>query len=79
MAKQLALTLEELAIKTGLNKKTIRVRTKEEIIKQGLGKADAQVIWKDGPVDWALDIDFGSGSGVHYQANDGHTLSFYST
>ena len=30
--------------------------TKEQIIKGGFSKADAQVIWEDGPKEWALEF-----------------------
>lgn len=76
-AKKFALELEEYARLQGYKPKRIKIRTKEQIVKGGFGKADAQVVWTDGPEDWALTLDYASASGVYYQAEDGHTVSFY--
>lgn len=76
-AKKLSLELEELA-KTEGYKKNITVRKKHTIIKEGFGKADAQVVWEDGPEDWAICFYVsGITLGVDCVAENSYTLSFY--
>ena len=75
-AKQFALTLEENARLLGYKPKTIRVRTKEQIIKGGFGKADAQVIWDEGPDLWTEHVEVGSSDGIDCII-EGNTVSFY--
>lgn len=76
-AKKFTLELEEFAKKQGYNTKGIKVRKKDQIVKGGYGKADAQVIWEDGPEDWALSLTYNVIDSVYYEANDGVTVSFY--
>lgn len=77
-AKKFSLELEEIARTLGYNKHNIRVRTKAHIIKEGFSKADAQVIWEDGPEDWAADFYVTREQiGVDCIAENSYTLSFY--
>ena len=75
-ATQFALTLEEQARLQGYKPKTIKVKTKEQIIRQGIGKADAQVIWEEGPEGWTDYVEVGSASDIDYII-EGNTVSFY--
>ena len=75
-AKQFALTLEEQARLEGYKPKTIRVRTKEQIIKGGFGKADAQVIWEEGPDLWTEHVKVATSDGIDCTI-EGNTVSFY--
>jgi len=75
-ATQFALALEETAKQQGYKPKTIRIRTKEQIIKGGFGKSDAQVIWKEGPEDWAANISASFANDIDYTVEE-DTVSFY--
>ena len=75
-ATQFALALEETAKQQGYKPKTIRIRTKEQIIKGGFGKSDAQVIWKEGPENWALSISASLTDDTDYIVEN-DTVSFY--
>lgn len=76
-AKRFAFELEEYAKKTGHNSRSIRVRSKEQIIKSGLTKADAQVVWEDGPKDWALEFAIKHDTAVSRITEGSDTVSFY--
>lgn len=77
-AKRISLELEELAKNSGYNKHNIRVRSKGHIIKDGFSKADAQVVWEDGPVGWANGFYIiRDENGVDCIAENSYTLSFY--
>jgi hypothetical protein len=75
-ATQFALTLEEQARTQGYKPKTIRVKTKEQIIKQGIGKADAQVIWEEGPEGWTDHVEVDASSDIDCII-EGNAVSFY--
>lgn len=74
-ATKFAIALEEQAKLDGHKPKTIRVRTKEQIIKGGFGKSDAQVVWDDFQ-GWAECIEVISTSDTDYII-EGNTVSFY--
>jgi len=78
-ATRFAIELESYAKKRGYNSKSIRIRNKEQIIRHGLGKADAQVIWEDGPKDWALEFALINDYDVSKIAEARNTVSFYLT
>ena len=78
-ANKFAIELEEYAKKQGYDTKSIRIRNKEQIIRSGLGKADAQVVWEDGPKDWALEFALRCDTTVSRIAEDRDTVSFYLT
>ena len=78
-AKKFALELEEEAKKLGYCSKGIRIRNKEQIIKGGFGKSDAQVIWEGGPKDWALEFALINDYDVSKIAEARNTVSFYLT
>jgi hypothetical protein len=75
-ATRFALALEETAKQQGFKPKTIKIRTKEQIIKGGFGKSDAQVIWKEGPEDWATNISASLTNDIDYIVEK-DTVSFY--
>jgi len=77
-ATKFAIALEEQARIEGFKPKTIRVRTKEQIIKGGFGKSDAHVVWEEGPDGWTEYIDVTSVSDIDYNI-EGNTVSFYTT
>lgn len=76
-AVKFALALEEKAKTEGYSYKTIRVRTKEQIIKGGFGKSDAQVVWTEGPDGWAETINVLSSGDTDYIVEANNTVSFY--
>ena len=76
-AKKFAMELEEYAKKVGHDNKGIRVRNKEQIIKHGFGKADAQVIWEGGPIDWAIEFTPTNKRTVSATIEERNTVSFY--
>ena len=77
-AKKISLELEEFAKSAGYNKQNIRVRSKGHIIKEGFSKADAQVVWEDGPFDWTSGFySTRDELGVDCIAENSYTLSFY--
>lgn len=78
-ANKFAIELEEYAKKIGYNGRSIKIRNKEQIVKGGLGKADAQVIWENGPTDWALEFAPQTSDAVSKIAEDSDTVSFYLT
>lgn len=75
-ATKFALSLEETAKQQGYKPKTIRIRTKEQIIKGGFGKSDAQVIWKEGPKGWATNVLVSFADNIDYIVEK-DTVSFY--
>lgn len=75
-ATKFALALEETAKQQGYKPKTIRIRTKEQIIKGGFGKSDAQVIWEEGPKDWTANIIISLANDIDYIVEN-NTVSFY--
>ena len=75
-ATQFALALEETAKQQGYKPKTIKIRTKEQIIKGGFGKSDAQVIWEEGPKDWTTNIIISLANNIDHIVEN-NTVSFY--
>jgi len=76
-ANKFAIELEEYAREIGYNGKGIKIRNKEQIVRSGLGKADAQVVWEEGPKDWALEFALKNDTLVSRVAEDKDTVSFY--
>ena len=76
-ATQFAIALEETARQQGYKPKTIKIRTKEQIIKGGFGKSDAQVIWTEGPDDWTDTINRVSFQDIDYVVEGPKLVSFY--
>ncbi len=76
-AQKFALHLEEYARKHGYDPKGIKVRDRKHIIKNGYGKAEAQVVWQEGPVDWVENITLISDCEICCTPENSHTLSFY--
>ncbi len=77
-AKKFALELAEFAKTQGYKPKHIKIKTKEQVIKEGYSKADAQVVWTDGPKNWANELEYiESNKHVYYIPENGHTVSFY--
>ena len=76
-ATQFAIALEETARQQGFKPKTIRIRTKEQIIKGGFGKSDAQVIWTEGPDDWTDTISKALSKDIDYVVEGPKLVSFY--
>ena len=76
-ANKFAIELDEYAKQNGYNNKGIRVRSKEQVIKSGLGKADALVVWEDGPKDWALEFAVKNDHTVSRVAETSDAVSFY--
>ena len=76
-ASQFAIALEEQARIEGYKPKTIKIRTKEQIIKGGFGKSDAQVIWEEGPLNWTDTINKVLCGNIDYVIEGPHTVAFY--
>lgn len=76
-ATQFAFILEETAKQQGYKSRTIKIRTKEQIIKNGLGKSDAQVIWEEGPDNWTDSIVTVLFNNIDYVVEGPDTVSFY--
>lgn len=76
-ATKFALTLEEEARQQGYKPKTIKIRTKEQIIKGGFGRSDAQVIWEEGPDNWTENINITLFKNVDYVVEEPNIVSFY--
>ena len=76
-ATQFAYALEETARQQGYKPKTIKIRTKEQIIKGGFGKSDAQVIWTEGPADWTDIINKTLFQNIDYVVESPSTVAFY--
>jgi len=76
-ATKFALALEEKAKQQGYKPKTIKIRTKEQIIKGGFGKSDAQVIWNEGPENWTDTIKRHLFSNIDYVIEGPTTVAFY--
>lgn len=76
-ATQFALILEETARQQGYKPKAIKIRTKEQIIKNGIGKSDAQVIWEEGPDNWTDNIVAVLFNNIDYVVEEPNTVSFY--
>lgn len=72
-----SLELKEVAKHTGGKTSNIYVRKKSQIVRTGFSKADAQVVWEDGPEDWATDFIMKEETGAVCIAENGYTLSFY--
>lgn len=76
-ATKFALALEEKARQQGYKPKTIKIRTKEQIIKGGFGKSDAQVIWEEGPNNWTESINIMLSKNIDYVIEEPNVVSFY--
>lgn len=77
-ATKFAIELQEFARAQGYKPKHIKIKTKEQIVKGGYSKADAQVVWAEGPDNWATELEYNQPTGnVYYIAENGHTVSFY--
>lgn len=76
-ATQFAYALEETARQQGYKPKTIKIRTKEQIIKGGFGKSDAQVIWSEGPADWTEQLKSTLFQNIDYVIESPSTVAFY--
>ena len=69
--------LREFAKTNGYSTKKIRIRNKQEIMRQDHSKADAQVIWEDGPEDWTYSIEYKQIGTSYCTPENGKTVSFY--
>lgn len=76
-AQKFALQLGEYARNNGYDPRGIKVRDRRHIIKQGFGKAEAQVVWHEGPTDWVENITIISDDGICCMPENRYTLSFY--
>jgi len=76
-ATQFAIALEEAARQQGYKPKTIKIRTKEQIIKGGFGKSDAQVVWAEGPPDWTEKLTDKLFKNIDYVIESPNTVAFY--
>ena len=76
-ATKLAIALEETARQQGYKPKTIKIRTKEQIIKGGFGKSDAQVVWSEGPADWTEKLNSKLFQNIDYVIESTNTVAFY--
>lgn len=75
-AQRLFLELDELARRQG--KGTVIFKDKTRIVREGFSKADAQIIWEDGPEDWAEFVLIQPDNfSVDYVIENGYTVSFY--
>jgi len=54
----------------------IKVLSKEDVNKHG-GFADAQVVWHEGPLDWAAKVQMHNVSSVCAEVDNEYTISFY--
>ena len=77
-AQEFATQLREFAKTTGYNSRSIRIRTKQEIMREAHTKADAQIVWEDGPTDWAYEMKYGQVGTSYCSPENGNTVSFYS-
>lgn len=77
-AEKLAFSLRQEAIKRKLDPKGIRVLSKQSVFNQTVNVyADAQVVWLEGPIDWAYTIVLTNFVGVCSEAHCGQVISFY--
>jgi len=75
-AQSLACQLRDNMKDYGHNLHGIKVLSKEEVDRRG-GHADAQVVWQDGPFDWASNLAIHTISSVWAEAENEFTISFY--
>lgn len=76
-AQKFALQLEEYARKHGYDPRGIKIRDRKYIIKHGYGKAEAQIVWQEGPEDWIEHITLIADSDICCTPENSYTLSFY--
>lgn len=77
IATQFATQLRELALVRGYNAKSIKVLTKGVKVCNKVVRADAMVVWVDGPENWANEIEIKTFEFVWAEPNDMHSISFY--
>jgi len=75
-ANSIALQLKEYAKLNRYDCKGIKVLNKQQIFDKG-GRSNAQIVWTEGPEDWAYTTEPTVISSVYTEAHDGQTLSFY--
>lgn len=75
MAQQVAWQLRELAKTRGYDPRGIKVLTKGKSCHKV--RADAQVSWKEGPENWAREIEIYESDLVFVEPTSEDTLSFY--
>jgi hypothetical protein len=73
--------LKNYAKDTGNNPKEIRIVEKRQLTMSQQKHADCQIVWRNGPDDWAYDLTVGkvlNNESVCVEAHTGNSLSFYS-
>lgn len=75
-AQSLACQLRDNMKECGNKLQKIKVLSKEEVNRHG-GYADAQVVWQEGPIDWAANLAIHTVSSVWAEAENEFTISFY--
>ena len=77
-AQQLALQIKEELHPNTKSHKGIKVYSKLENISGYYSHADATVVWKNGPENWAHSLKILDSLLVCHTVDNGHTVSFYS-
>lgn len=76
-AEKFAEELRELAKASGMDHRGIKVIPKKQLIKSKHTKADARVVWKDGPPGWQYQISSNIVGNAYLEPETNNSISFY--
>lgn len=76
-AEKFAEELRELAKASGIDYRGIKVIPKRKLIKSKHTKADARVVWKDGPSGWQYQISSHIVGDAYLEPESNGAVAFY--
>lgn len=76
-AEKLAHELREVAKASGFDHRGIKVISKKKLIKNEHTKADARVVWKNGPPGWQYQITSHMMGDAYLEPESHGAISFY--
>lgn len=70
--------IRDYARTLNLDPRGVRLLDKKTLTETNRRHADCEIVWSEGPDDWAYDIDLTTEYPVSIEAHSGSSLTFYS-
>jgi hypothetical protein len=70
--------IKEFARTQGRDPRGVKIIDKKTLTESNVRHADCEIVWTEGPIDWADNIDLSPSLDVSIEAREGNRLTFYS-
>lgn len=70
--------IKEFARSQDLDPKGVKIIDKRTLTEHNIRHADCEIVWTEGPTNWADEIDLSTKLNVSIEAREGQRLTFYS-